>query len=374
MDLRTAFRRSGTAGLAATTAGAGAALVAAALVARVLTGPASAHIDYVTDDTAGSQGVVEFVVGVLSSPANALLFGGTAVAGLVAVGGYLWMRPAVRDLAVLRETLSGYADLVPWMLRLSMGLPLVGAGFAGYYFSPAVETGPRLLMIGLGFFLLFGLATRAVATLALLAYLAGLAVHAELLLAMEFVAGLLAIVLLGGGRPSADHMLQAVASADATLYGRVDPVHRVADWFRAAIDAWTPYAATVVRVGLGVTFVYLGFVQKLVESDQALATVARYDLTAIVPVDPGAWVLGAGLAEIALGLLLIVGLLTRSVAAAAFVVFTLTMFGLPDDPVLAHVTMFGLASAVFTMGAGPLALDNLLGSKASAAPRAAPSD
>jgi hypothetical protein len=37
------------------------------------------------------------------------------------------------------------------------------------------------------------------------------------------------------------------------------------------------------------------------------------------------------------------------------------LFGLPDDPVLAHVTLFGMASAVFTLGAGPLSIDWWIG-------------
>lgn len=323
--------------------------------------PATAHIDYVTDGNGSAETALSFAIQVLSRPENALLFGGTALVGGVGLVAYLWVRPTIPDIEVLRGTLAEYRSLVPWMLRLSMGLPLVGAGFAGYYFSPAVETAPRLLMIVLGFLLLFGLATRVVAAVALVAYLVGLATDPRLLLAIEYVPGLLAIVFVGGGRPSADHMLGAVASADGTYYGRIDPVHRVTGQFSDLMAPLARYVPTVVRVGLGVTFVYLGLVEKLMQPGRALLVVEKYDLTAVVPVDPGAWVLGAGLAEIALGVLLIVGLLTRGVAAAAFVVFTLTMFGLPDDPVLAHITMFGLASAAFTLGSGPLALDNVVG-------------
>ncbi|WP_136715328.1 DoxX family membrane protein [Halorientalis salina] len=336
------------------------AVLSLAALAVIATDSATAHIDYVTDGAGETGDPIAFAVEVLSQPENALLFGGTGLLGGVALLGYLWVRPTIPDIDVLRATLSEYRDLVPWMLRLSMGLPLIGAGFAGYYFSPAVETAPRLLMIGLGFFLLFGLATRFVAAVGLVAYLVGLASDLRLLLSMEYVPGLLAIVLLGGGRPSADHMLGAVANAEGTLYGRVDPFHRLGHWFAERVAPFARYAPSVIRVGLGVTFVYLGLVEKILQPGRALQVVEQYDLTAIVPVDPGAWVLGAGLAEIALGVLLIGGLLTRGVAAAAFVVFTLTMFGLPDDPVLAHVTMFGLASAVFTLGSGPLALDNFV--------------
>ncbi len=337
-------------------------------------GPARAHVKYVANGDGTSVDPIGFAVQVLSEPANAVLFGGTALFGTVGLLGYLWVQPTIPDIDVLRATLAGYDDLVPWMLRLSMGLPLVGAGFAGYYFSPAVDGQPSLLLLGFGFLLLFGLATRAVAAVALVAYFAGLASTSELLLAMEYVPGLVAIVLVGGGRPSADHMLGAVASASGTYYGRVDPVNRFADRFRALIEPYTRYAPTVLRIGLGVVFVYLGLIEKLLQPSRTLGVVAKYDLTAVIPVDPGAWVLGAGLAEIALGVLLIAGLLTRGVAAGAFVVFTLTLFGIPDDPILAHITMFGLASAVFTMGSGPFALDRLLSDTESETSRPSPGE
>nr|WP_299267855.1 DoxX family protein [Halorientalis sp.] len=342
--------------------------------AVLASGPARAHVRYVAEDNSGPTNPIDFAVQVLSEPANAVLFGGFAIIGTVGLLGFVWARPTIPDIEVLRATLAEYDDLVPWMLRLSMGLPLVGAGFAGYYFSPAVESQPRLLLLGFGFLLLFGLATRAVAAAALVAYFVGLARSPELLLAMEYIPGLLAVVLLGGGRPSADHMLGAVASASGTYYGRIDPVNRIARRFGAQMRPYARYAPTVIRVGLGVVFVYLGLVEKLLRPGRTLSVVAKYDLTAVIPVDPGAWVLGAGLAEIALGTLLIAGLLTRGVAAAAFVVFTLTLFGIPDDPILAHITMFGLASAVFTMGSGPLALDRLLSDADSGTGRPAPSE
>jgi uncharacterized membrane protein YphA (DoxX/SURF4 family) len=69
------------------------------------------------------------------------------------------------------------------------------------------------------------------------------------------------------------------------------------------------------------------------------------------------WVFGAGLGELAVGLLILTGLFTRSAAGAGFLILTTTLFGLPDDPVLAHVTLFGLTSALLITGSGPLALD-----------------
>lgn len=190
------------------------------------------HVGYVAPGDEGTT-ASELLGAVAADPVAVALLGGGTVATLLAVGASLWFRPARFDLAVLRSSLTDYSDLLPWLVRLSVGLPLVGAGFAGYYFSPAVipgtpatATAVRLFGIAVGFLLVFGLATRLTALVGLGGYLAGLVADPTLLLAVEYLPGFLAVLVLGGGRPSADHVLSRLANADGTLYRRVDPVHR----------------------------------------------------------------------------------------------------------------------------------------------------
>lgn len=321
--------------------------------------PGPAHVEYVVEG-GPSVRAVTFLVDVLTDPVNAVLVGGGGLLVIAAVLGYLQFRPVIEDVRALRATLDGYTVFLPWMLRLAVGLPLVGAGFAGYFFSPSVAAPTRLFQVGVGFLLLFGLATRLVAALGLAGYLVGLAFDPNLLLASEYTGGFLAIVLLGSGRPSADHLLQAVADAPDTVFGRVDPVHAVVTRFNHAIQPYRQYAPVVLRIGLGFNFALLGFWEKLANPGLALAVVEKYRLTAVVPVDPGLWVVGAGLTELAIGVLLVFGAFTRATSAVGFIVLTMTLFGLPDDPVLAHVTLFGMTSALFVAGAGPLSLDGRL--------------
>lgn len=317
-------------------------------------------MDYVVDEGEAVGDAVAFVLDTLTDPFHAAVFAATGVATVSLAAGYLRFRPFRADVAAFRESVADYRELVPWLLRISLGFPLIGAGFTGYFFSPAVPAEARLVQVALGFFLLFGLATRVAAIAGLGLYALGLATDPGVLLANEFVAGFLAIALVGPGHPSADDVLGDVASAEGTIYGRVDPVHEVADRARNRIVPYQTYAPTVVRVGLGLNFVYLGVTQKLVDPGRAMAVVAKYDLTAVLPVDPALWVVGAGLGEAALGVLLVVGLFSRAAALAALFVFTLTLFGLPDDPVLAHLALFGLASSVLISGSGPLGLDHRL--------------
>lgn len=356
------------------------AAVAACTGIVALAVPATAHVDYVTDPVGRSRDAVGFAIEVLSNPINAAMVAVATVGGVVALAAYLRYRPSVPDVEILRETLATYHDLVPWMLRLSVGLPLVGAGFQGYLFAPTVSFDPaanpilRLVLIGVGFFVLFGMATRIVTAVGLALYLWALVTEPAVVLALEYLPGFLAIFILGGGRPSADDMLQEVAESDETLYGRVDPVHYLKAWLDGLTMPYRRFVPTILRVGMGTAFVYLGLVQKLGDPARTLQVVEKYDLTAVVPVDPGMWVLGAGVMEIVVGLALVVGLLTRASAATAFVLFTLTLFGLPDDPVLAHITLFGMASAIFTLGAGPFSLDERLARTPSTDPMVAPGD
>ncbi len=334
-----------------------------ALVALVASaaGVATAHVEYVTDAENGDP--VAFLASALSEPIVLLALGGGGAAVIGTMAGYLRLRPLRADVAAIRRALVDYADLLPWLLRLSIGLPMVGAGFAGYLFTPLVTTADtavpiRLFGVAVGFALLFGLATRFVAGVALASYLVLLPLHPSMFFAFEYVAGLLAIVIVGGGRPSADHVIARMAANDETVYSRFDPFYRrLAVPVERLADPYRRFVPTVIRVGMGVVFAYLALAEKLLAPGKALAVVEQYGLSTLVPVPPELWVLGAAVTELFLGVLLVVGLFTRATSAAAFVVFTTTLFGLADDPVLAHISLFGLVSVLLVTGAGPFSID-----------------
>lgn len=344
-----------------------AAAVGVALLLAAVPGRALAHVRYVTPSDGGER-LVELLRAIAADPlALALLAGGglgVAVAGL----GWLRLRPLRRDLAVLRSTLRSYDDLLPWLARLAIGLPMVGAGFTGYLFSPVATAhflglpgaAIRLFGIGIGFLIVFGFATRLAAAIGLAGYLAGLALSPALLLAFEYVPGFLAIMLLGGGRPSVDHVFARMSAAEGTVYQRIDPVRETLAPIGERLAARDDLVPLTVRVGLGASFVYLGIVQKLLMPGQALAVVAKYDLTAVVPVSPELWVVGAALTEMALGIALALGLFTRAGCGVAILMFTTTLFGLPDDPVLAHISLFGLVSVLVITGGGTYSADRWL--------------
>jgi len=333
-------------------------LLAGTFVSAVLaTRPVVAHVDYVTEEGGAGPGVVDFLTAVLSNPLHVALLVGGGAGVTVATLGWLRYGDHLADVTVTRRTLRSYQPYLGWLLRLATGLPLMGAGFGGYFFSPAVSVEARLVQISLAFFLLFGLATRLAALAGLLTYAAGLATHfPTLLLSSEYVAGFLGILVVGPGQPSADLLFHRLVLTDGTIMSRFNDVPTVSD-FLSDLGVEKSVAPLLIRLFLGFNFAYLGVTEKWLDPGRALQVVEKYDLTAVLPVAPEMWVFGAGLGELVVGLCILTGTFTRSAAGAGFVILTTTLFGLPDDPVLAHVTLFGLTSALLITGSGPVAID-----------------
>lgn len=314
--------------------------------------PMHLHVDYVTDP-GGSPDPIGFLLQALAEPGSILL-GGVALA--VTIGLVLaWARwrPLEAPRRRLIERAGSYGEYLPWIVRLSVGLVLIGSGLSRVLFMPTMPAGGlmSLLLTAAGFLLLLGFAVRPAALVALGAYVVTLLGNPELVMMLDVAGALGVVAILGPGRPSLDDLLRsafprgpgAKAATDNLGEGHYDDV-----------------VPLVVRLGLGGAFAASGVVDKLLIYDQALAAVEQYRLTDVVPVAPELWVAGAIMIETALGLAIVLGVLTRFSAVLGFAVLTLAMFALPDDPVIAHVGLFGLCSVLVITGAGRWSLDRAL--------------
>ncbi|MEO7294637.1 MAG: DoxX family protein [Candidatus Limnocylindria bacterium] len=311
-----------------------------------------AHVDYVTDPERSSD-PIGFVFDALARPGSLLLLGiGLAVVVLALLAWARW-RPMEEARARFIERALGYREYLPWIVRLSVGLVLIGSGLSRVRFLPTIETGDlfALLLTGTGFLLLLGLAVRPAALVALGAYVVTFVFQPELVMMLDVAGALAVAAVLGPGRPSLDDLLRAA-------FPRGPGARAATENFAAERhDDTVPF---LVRLGLGGAFAASGIVDKLLIYDQALAAVDRYQLTSVVPVAPELWVLGAILIETALGLAIILGVLTRFSAVVGFAVLTLALFALPDDPVIAHVGLFGLSSVLVILGGGRWSLDRAI--------------
>ena len=308
-----------------------------------------AHVDYVTDPEA-SEDPIGFLVDTLSMPGTIpLLVAGMVVTIAVVLAWARW-RPLESARIRFVERAETYREYLPWIVRLSVGLVLLGSGLSRVLFMPTLDAGRlvALLLTGCGFLLLVGLGVRPAALVALGAYAITFIGNPELVMMLDVAGALGVAALLGPGRPSLDDLLRAAfprgpgarAATENLAFGRGDDL-----------------VPLIVRVGLGGAFAASGIVDKLLVYDQALAAVERYQLPDLVPVAPEVWVVGAALIETALGVAILLGVLTRFSAVVGFGVLTLALFALPDDPVIAHVVLFGLCSVLVITGAGRWSLD-----------------
>jgi uncharacterized membrane protein YphA (DoxX/SURF4 family) len=308
-----------------------------------------AHVDYVTDPAA-SDDPIGFLLDTLAQPGSVLvlLAGAAVVLGLLLA----WARWRPMEDARVRfvERAAGYHEYVPWIVRLSVGLVLIGSGLSRTLIMPTIDASgiASLVLTVAGFLLLLGFAVRLAALAAIGAFVVTTVAHPELVMMLDVVGALAVATIIGPGRPSLDDLLRAAfprgpgakAATENLVNGGFDDV-----------------VPLLVRLGLGGAFVASGIADKLLIHDQALAAVEKYGLTSFVPVAPELWVVGAALVETGLGLAIMLGAMTRLSAAIGFAVLTAALFALPDDPVIAHVALFGLSSVLVILGGGRWSLD-----------------
>ena len=311
-----------------------------------------AHVDYVTDPE-GSPDPIGFLLDALAQPGSVPLIAIGAVVVLAVVVGWARWRPMEEARERFIERATGYREYLPWIVRLSVGLVLIGAGLGHMRFMPTVEAGGpfSLLLTATGFLLLLGLAVRPAALVALGAWVVTVVFYPELVMMLDVAGALGVAAILGPGRPSLDDLLRAAFPRG--LGARAATAN-------LAPGGYDDVVPLLVRLGLGGAFAASGIIDKLLIYDQALAAVDRYQLTTVVPVAPELWVLGAILIETALGVAIILGVFTRFSAVVGFAVLTLALFALPDDPVIAHVGLFGLCSVLVILGGGRWSLDRAL--------------
>ena len=308
-----------------------------------------AHVDYITDPES-SPDPIRFLLDTLGQPGSLLLLGIGMVVVLAAVLAWSRWRPMEEPRLRFIERAKTYGEFLPWMVRLSVGLVLIGAGLSRARFVPNIESGHlfALMLTATGFLLLLGLAVRPAALVALGAYVVTLVSYPELVMMLDVAGALAVAAVLGPGRPSLDDLLRAAFPRGPGARAATENL---------ASGGYDDIVPLLIRIGLGGAFVASGIVDKLVIYDQALAVVDRYHLTSVVPVTPELWVVGASLIETTLGVAILLGVLTRFSAVVGFTVLTLALFALPDDPVIAHVGLFGLSSTLVILGGGRWSLD-----------------
>jgi uncharacterized membrane protein YphA (DoxX/SURF4 family) len=95
--------------------------------------------------------------------------------------------------------------------------------------------------------------------------------------------------------------------------------------------------------------VYLALFEKLLNPHLSELVVDKFNLTAVVPVSPQMWVVSVGIIELVIGLVLLLKWKPRLISVITFLVLIMTFFGF-REAVYAHVTLFGVLSAILILG------------------------
>ena len=310
----------------------------------MLANQAQAHVGYVLTDEEFTQNAgfnLQYLITPFYNPFYLFLMIITVI--LVAILYYLATHISfiLKETAFIKKEAESYKNLVGWMLRLSLGIALIGAGTTGSFVSPILETQGFLsfLQTLIGFLLMTGLLLSPATILIIPLYLYGLYLNPYLLGNLDFFAATIALLIVADGHPGVDDLI--------------------------GIPFWSPltklkeFAPLVLRIGIGTAMMFLALYEKLLNPETAALVAEMYSLNKVIPVSVAMWVVSAGLIEFAVGLLLALGLRTRLTAAIAVAVLSMSFFYFNEE-VFSHITLFGVLSVLFVTGGGKLSLDQYI--------------
>lgn len=307
---------------------------------------ASAHVAYVTSpESLNRLGGVDFHF--LLSPLMNVNYLVIMICFLLMIGALYYLGhhiPSfVEELRFIRAQLGTYKSFIPWILRLGLGIMLIGAGAHGVLIS---QISPTVLSIGaweiiIGFALLLGFLVTPSLLVVIGFYITGLMHQGYMFGNLEVLGSAIALLLLGSSRPGFDH-----------LFG-------IPMFFR---EKFAKYAPVVLRVSLGSAFIFLAFFEKIFNPHFFASVVDSYNLTSIIRVSPAMWTLSTGAIELIVGLCILFGFKTRITTLIAFCVFTTTFFFFRES-VYSHVSIFAALSALFIMGSGKWSIDDYIATK-----------
>jgi len=237
--------------------------------------------------------------------------------------------------------LDRFARTAPVVLGLHIGIALIASALLGVLFSPNLRPDDELLGRGIlvveatcGLILLLGLATRAGALLlALLGLIAMMPFSFESILENVHILGIAVFVFIVGRGPFSFDRLRGVRPP--TL--------------RKDAPVW---ALTVLRVCLGFGIAFTAITEKLLDPGLAKALLDQKPFLNIArPLGVGdpQFAFIAGLTELAIGVVIMSGQLTRPVMAIGAILFTATvpLFGWTE--LIGHLPFYGIMFVLFML-------------------------
>ena len=235
----------------------------------------------------------------------------------------------------------------PTLVAIQSAVTLVFYGVQPALLSPATTLGlgvPGLVLGGLELLIAFSFITG------LLDWLGALLLAVLVLVSFFFTSPLEAV---GNLYWLGIATLVGVIGRQATEHGDLRP------WLRQLGPGWPARAVAILRVLTGVAIVAPAFREKIWDPELAGAFLAHHPTfnfphhyLGIGWLTDERFVLGAGIAEAVIGVLLISGLMTRLVIVAMWVPFNLTVPFLSPVELLGHLPIFAIIYVLLVHSAG----------------------
>jgi hypothetical protein len=248
------------------------------------------------------------------------------------------------------DTRSALYSFLPLMIGIHVAVPLLVNGVQGNLFSPDNHLpGAWRYFVGL-----------AQTGVALALFYGGLARLAGVLLGLLWLLG----VVLLGPEPMLDNALylgvaaffylagRGPISADRLLFPRFEPS---AALMRRAVPA--------LRIGLGLSLVFVAFTEKFANVPLALAFLQKYPLNFTPALGIGmpdsVFVLCAGAVELLVGLWILFNIFPREIVLVAWIPINLTLTIFNWTELIGHLPIYGIMALLLVWGSDEPANDEL---------------
>jgi uncharacterized membrane protein YphA (DoxX/SURF4 family) len=258
---------------------------------------------------------------------------------LVAIAVAYWIQHNIPEPAAARA-FERFARFGPLALGVHIGVALIVAAALGLLFVPSLHVGDKgaigsvlLVMEAVaGVSILLGLATRAGAViLGLLGVVAMQPFTFEGILEQVPILGIAIFLFLIGRGPLSFDRIRGVRPP---ISGEL-----------------IPYAAlSFLRILMGFGIAYNALTEKLLNEPLARSLLERYPQIALnrhAGLSDELFIWAAGTVELAIGLVIISGQITRPVMAVGAVLFTLTLFVFGWPELLGHLPLYGIMLLLF---------------------------
>ncbi|MEO8574396.1 MAG: DoxX protein [Pyrinomonadaceae bacterium] len=280
-------------------------------------------------------------------PLPLFLFGGVI---LITVIAGIWFRrrgrgfvPGPESFGTTDSRRSALYGLIPAILGIHVGVPLLVSGVQGELFTPNNKLpgvwiyALGLAQTGIALAIFYGALTRIAAVALAALWFAGIfLLGLEPMLESSMYLGFAAFFFLAGRGPiSIDRLTLPPLESSARLMSKAIPA---------------------VRAGLGFSLVFVAFTEKFANIPLALAFLERYPLnfTAALgmPMSNETFILCAGAVELLVGLWILFGIFPREIILIAWIPINLTLTVFNWTELIGHLPIYGTMAVLLVWSQG----------------------